>query len=43
MFVMEPPGYMLHRWADKRFVSFGVAVGKFDGPYRFYEEDKLVE
>ena len=43
MFVMEPPGYMLHRWSDKRFVSFGVAVGEFDGPYPFYEQGKLID
>jgi Icc protein len=35
-FIMEPPGYMLHHWSDERFVTFGVAVGKFDGPYPFY-------
>jgi Icc protein len=43
MFVMEPPGYMLHRWSDKRFVSFGVPVGEFDGPYPFYERGKLID
>jgi len=41
-FVMEPPGYMLHRWSDKRFVTFGVAVGEFDGPYPFYEKGRLI-
>ena len=43
MFVMEPPGYMLHRWSDERFVTFGVAVGEFDGPYPFYEPGKLID
>lgn len=42
-FVMEPPGYMLHRWNDKRFVTFGVAVGEFDGPYPFYERGRLID
>jgi Icc protein len=37
MFVMEPPGYMLHSWHDQRFLTFGVAIGEFDGPYPFYE------
>lgn len=43
MFVMEPPGYMLHRWSDQRFVSFGVAIGDFDGPYPFYEQGRLID
>lgn len=43
MFVMEPPGYMLHRWSDQRFITFGVAVGEFDGPYPFYERGKLID
>lgn len=42
-FVMEPPGYMLHRWSDQRFVTFGVAVGEFDGPYPFYEQGQLID
>jgi 3',5'-cyclic AMP phosphodiesterase CpdA len=42
-FVMEPPGYMLHRWSDERFVTFGVAVGEFDGPYPFYEQGQLID
>lgn len=40
MFVMEPPGYMLHRWMDNRFITFEVAVGEYDGPYLFYEQGK---
>ena len=43
MFVMEPPGYMLHRWTDEGFVTFGVAVGKFDGPYPFYDRGRLID
>lgn len=43
MFVMEPPGYMLHSWSDQRFITFGVAVGEFDGPYPFYEQGSLIE
>jgi len=42
-FVMEPPGYMLHRWSDERCVTFGVAVGDFDGPYPFYEQGRLID
>lgn len=43
MFVMEPPGYMLHYWSEKRFITFGVAVGEFEGPYPFYEDGKLID
>jgi 3',5'-cyclic AMP phosphodiesterase CpdA len=43
MFVMEPPGYMLHRWTGKGFVTFGVAVGEFDGPYPFYDEGGAID
>jgi 3',5'-cyclic AMP phosphodiesterase CpdA len=43
MFIMEPPGYMLHRWSDNRFVTHGVAVGPFDGPYPFYDQGKLID
>jgi 3',5'-cyclic-AMP phosphodiesterase len=43
MLVMEPPGYMLHRWTDEGFVTFGVAVGKFDGPYPFYDRGRLID
>jgi 3',5'-cyclic-AMP phosphodiesterase len=42
-YIMEPPGYMLHQWTDKRFVTFGVAVGDFDGPYPFYEQGQLID
>ncbi len=34
-FVMEPPGYQLHRWEHGRLVSHTCAVGEFSGPYRF--------
>ena len=43
MFVMEPPGYMLHRWSDEECVTHGVAVGPYDGPYPFYEHGKLID
>ena len=34
---------MLHRWSDERFVTFGVAVGEFAGPYPFYEQGRLID
>jgi len=43
MFIMEPPGYMLHRWTGEGFVTFGVAVGEFDGPYPFYDEGSTID
>ena len=43
-FVMEPPGYLLHRWSESEgMTSFGVAIGDYEGPYPFYEQGKPVE
>ena len=43
-FVMEPPGFMLHLWRKGRgLASHTVAIGKFDGPYPFYEGGKLID
>lgn len=37
-FVMEPPGYLLHRWNERDgFTTYAAVVGDYDGPYRFYE------
>lgn len=41
-FRMEPPGYMLHWWADGRIVSHGAVVGDYDGPYPFFDADGLL-
>jgi 3',5'-cyclic AMP phosphodiesterase CpdA len=39
-FVMEPPAYQLHQWQrDAGLVSHTAYVGKFDGPYPFYEAE----
>lgn len=38
-FRMEPPGYMLHWWADGHIVSHGAVVGDYDGPYPFFDAD----
>jgi 3',5'-cyclic AMP phosphodiesterase CpdA len=38
-FVMEPPGYLIHRWAQgEGFTTYAAVVGDYDGPYRFYED-----
>ncbi|MEO8384119.1 MAG: phosphodiesterase [Betaproteobacteria bacterium] len=35
-FVMEPPGYQLHKWhPDTGLISHTAYIGKFDGPYPF--------
>jgi 3',5'-cyclic-AMP phosphodiesterase len=38
-FSMEPPGYLLHQWTGGRFVSHQVHIGKFAGPFPFFEAD----
>lgn len=43
-FIMEPPGFMLHRWKDGQFLSHAVVIGEFDGPYPFYDASgKLID
>ncbi len=43
-FVLEPPGYLLHRWQGAAgLTSFGVVIGSYEGPYPFYENGKLME
>jgi 3',5'-cyclic AMP phosphodiesterase CpdA len=34
-FIMEPPGFMLHRWQDGQMVSHLAAIGNYAGPYLF--------
>jgi len=37
-FVMEPPGYLMHRWTETEgFTTYAAVLGDYDGPYRFYE------
>jgi 3',5'-cyclic-AMP phosphodiesterase len=43
-FVMEPPGFCLHLWRkESGLVSHTAALGKFEGPYPFYEGGKLID
>lgn len=43
-FVMEPPGYQLHQWhAESGLVSHTAFIGKFDGPYPFYDGEGLID
>jgi 3',5'-cyclic AMP phosphodiesterase CpdA len=40
VFMMEPPGYQLHKWTPETgVVSHTAFVGTFAGPYPFWEED----
>lgn len=43
MFVMEPPGYLLHRSTPAGTVTYGVVVGEYAGPFPFYERGKLIK
>ena len=37
-FVMEPPGYLMHRWSDDSgFITHAAVIGEYAGPYPFYE------
>jgi len=37
-FVLEPPGYQLHRWIDGTgLVTHTAVIGDFEGPYPFYD------
>jgi hypothetical protein len=36
-FVMEPPGFMLHRWRDKQLVSHVAVLGDWPGPFPFFD------
>ena len=43
-FVMEPPAFQLHLWdSESGLVSHTAYVGKFDGPYPFYDGDELID
>jgi 3',5'-cyclic AMP phosphodiesterase CpdA len=38
-FRMEPPGFMLHRWAAGVLVSHVAAIGEHAGPFPFFDAD----
>jgi hypothetical protein len=43
-FMMEPPGYQLHKWSEATgIVSHTAFIGDFAGPYPFYEGGKLID
>jgi hypothetical protein len=41
-FVMEPPGYLLHRWDGDTLVSLAAVLGEWPGPYPFLDADGQV-
>jgi len=43
-FMMEPPAIRLHAWSQEDgWLSHTSYIGKFDGPYPFYEEGGLID
>ena len=43
-FVMEPPGYQLHLWRpDSGFVSHTAVIGRYAGPYAFWENGAQID
>ena len=43
-FRLEPPGYMLHRWANNQLVSHVAVLGDWPGPFPFHDADgKLID
>lgn len=39
-FAFEPPGFLIHAWSDAGpLVSHQAAIGEFDGPHPFYDDD----
>ena len=43
-FMMEPPGYQLHLWQpDTGVVTHTAVVGKFAGPYPFFDGGALID
>ncbi|WP_312241956.1 phosphodiesterase [Pantoea sp.] len=43
-FVMEPPGFLLHRWHPQQGISTHLcAIGDYRGPYPFYDKNGLID
>jgi len=38
-FRLEPPGLLLHRWADEALVTHHLPLGNYPGPYPFFAAD----
>ncbi len=43
-FLMEPPGFQLHLWREGHgVVTHSATIGRFDGPYPFFEGGALID
>jgi 3',5'-cyclic-AMP phosphodiesterase len=43
-FAMEPPAFRVHAWSDvSGLVSHLMPVGRFEGPFPFYDENGLID
>jgi len=43
-YTMEPPGFVLHAWADRLpLVSHVAAIGEFDGPHPCHADGVLID
>lgn len=43
-FRMEPPAFMLHRWTGSHLVSHQAFIGRYEGPYPFFDEqNRLID
>lgn len=42
-FVMEPPGFQFHRWNGSHLVTHTAFIGRFDGPYPFFDGGELID
>lgn len=43
-FVLEPPGFLLHRWQPGQgMVTHQCAIGRFSGPWPFYDSQGLID
>jgi Icc protein len=44
VFVLEPPGYQLHLWRPgEGFVSHTAVIGRYAGPYPFFEDGTQID
>lgn len=43
VFILEPPGYQLHLWKESGFVSHTAVIGRYAGPYPFYEDGAQID
>ncbi|KTS29606.1 phosphodiesterase [Pantoea stewartii] len=43
-FVLEPAGFLLHRWQrEQGMTTHQCAIGDYDGPWPFYDENGLID